>query len=66
MLAGGQLLEGTDATLSPRPVQQPHPRLWIAAFGPLALKQAAGLPVPIPRITHGNTEPAANQSANLH
>ena len=43
---GGQLLEGTDATLSPRPIQQPHPRLWIAAFGPLALKQAAAFQCP--------------------
>ncbi len=43
---GGQLLEGTDATLSPRPIQKPHPRLWIAAFGPLALKQAAAFQCP--------------------
>ena len=43
---GGQLLEETDATLSPRPFQRPHPRLWIAAFGPLALKQAAAFQCP--------------------
>ena len=27
--------------LSPAPYQAPYPRIWIAAFGPLALKQAA-------------------------
>lgn len=32
--------------LSPRPYQSPHPRLWIAAFGPLALKQAAAFGCP--------------------
>jgi alkanesulfonate monooxygenase SsuD/methylene tetrahydromethanopterin reductase-like flavin-dependent oxidoreductase (luciferase family) len=32
--------------LSPRPHQSPYPRLWIAAFGPLALKQAAAFGCP--------------------
>jgi alkanesulfonate monooxygenase SsuD/methylene tetrahydromethanopterin reductase-like flavin-dependent oxidoreductase (luciferase family) len=38
--------EGTDITLSPLPVQQPHPPLWVAAFGPLAIKQAGTLGLP--------------------
>ena len=33
-------------TLSPRPVQEPHPRIWVAAFGPLAIKQAGSLGLP--------------------
>lgn len=32
--------------LSPLPVQQPSPPLWVAAFGPLALEQVAGLGLP--------------------
>lgn len=32
--------------LSPRPVQQPHPPIWVAAFGPKALAQAGGLGLP--------------------
>jgi len=32
--------------LAPLPVQQPHPPIWIAAFGPLALKQAGMLGLP--------------------
>jgi alkanesulfonate monooxygenase SsuD/methylene tetrahydromethanopterin reductase-like flavin-dependent oxidoreductase (luciferase family) len=32
--------------LAPLPVQQPHPPIWIAAFGPLALKQAGSLGLP--------------------
>lgn len=32
--------------LSPRPLQQPHPPLWVAAFGPRAIAQAAGLDLP--------------------
>jgi alkanesulfonate monooxygenase SsuD/methylene tetrahydromethanopterin reductase-like flavin-dependent oxidoreductase (luciferase family) len=38
--------EGNDITLSPLPVQQPHPPLWVAAFGPLAIKQAGTLGLP--------------------
>ncbi|MFT7242675.1 MAG: alkanesulfonate monooxygenase SsuD [Candidatus Azotimanducaceae bacterium] len=32
--------------LAPLPHQRPHPELWIAAFGPLALKQAGRLGMP--------------------
>jgi alkanesulfonate monooxygenase SsuD/methylene tetrahydromethanopterin reductase-like flavin-dependent oxidoreductase (luciferase family) len=32
--------------LFPRPLQQPHPPLWVAAFGPKALRQAARLGLP--------------------
>jgi alkanesulfonate monooxygenase SsuD/methylene tetrahydromethanopterin reductase-like flavin-dependent oxidoreductase (luciferase family) len=38
--------QGTDLRLSPLPRQQPHPPLWVAAFGPKALGQAAGLGLP--------------------
>ena len=38
--------EGEDVILAPLPVQQPHPPIWVAAFGPLALKQAGGLGLP--------------------
>lgn len=39
---------GTDANVSlwPRPVQQPHPPIWVAAFGPKALRQAGSLGLP--------------------
>jgi alkanesulfonate monooxygenase SsuD/methylene tetrahydromethanopterin reductase-like flavin-dependent oxidoreductase (luciferase family) len=33
-------------TLSPLPVQQPHPPVWVAAFGPKALAQAGRLGLP--------------------
>ena len=36
----------TRIRLSPLPIQQPHPELWVAAFGPLALKQAGRLGLP--------------------
>ncbi|MBW2415288.1 MAG: LLM class flavin-dependent oxidoreductase [Deltaproteobacteria bacterium] len=32
--------------LSPEPVQQPHPPIWVAAFGPKALAQAGRLGLP--------------------
>ena len=32
--------------LAPLPLQRPHPPLWVAAFGPLALRQAGGLGLP--------------------
>lgn len=38
--------DGEDVYLSPLPVQQPHPPLWVAAFGPLAIRQAGGLGLP--------------------
>lgn len=46
---GYPLLEDTTKEpiyLSPRPIQKPYPEIWVAAFGPLALKQAAGLGLP--------------------
>jgi alkanesulfonate monooxygenase SsuD/methylene tetrahydromethanopterin reductase-like flavin-dependent oxidoreductase (luciferase family) len=38
--------EGRETFLAPLPLQRPHPPLWVAAFGPLALKQAGGLGLP--------------------
>lgn len=38
--------DGEPVTLSPLPVQQPHPPLWVAAFGPLAIRQAGSLGLP--------------------
>lgn len=38
--------DGKDIFLAPLPVQEPHPPLWVAAFGPLAIKQAGGLGLP--------------------
>ena len=35
-----------DVSVWPRPVQQPHPPIWVAAFGPKALTQAGGLGLP--------------------
>jgi alkanesulfonate monooxygenase SsuD/methylene tetrahydromethanopterin reductase-like flavin-dependent oxidoreductase (luciferase family) len=37
---------GAPIHLSPRPLQQPSPPLWVAAFGPLALQQVASLGLP--------------------
>ncbi len=39
---------GGDANVSlwPRPVQTPHPPIWVAAFGPKALNQAGTLGLP--------------------
>jgi alkanesulfonate monooxygenase SsuD/methylene tetrahydromethanopterin reductase-like flavin-dependent oxidoreductase (luciferase family) len=37
---------GAPAVLSPRPVQDPHPPIWVAAFGPKALEQAGRLGLP--------------------
>jgi alkanesulfonate monooxygenase SsuD/methylene tetrahydromethanopterin reductase-like flavin-dependent oxidoreductase (luciferase family) len=39
-------LPGTPAVLAPRPVQEPHPPIWVAAFGPKALEQAGRLGLP--------------------
>ena len=38
--------DGEPICLAPLPVQRPHPPLWVAAFGPLALKQVGGLGLP--------------------
>ncbi len=35
-----------EVFLSPLPIQKPYPPLWIAAFGPLAIKQAGQLGMP--------------------
>lgn len=45
--AGELVGDGDVGTpISPLPVQQPHPPIWVAAFGPLALKQAGSLGCP--------------------
>ncbi len=38
--------EGKPITLAPLPVQKPYPPIWVAAFGPLAIKQAGSLGLP--------------------
>jgi alkanesulfonate monooxygenase SsuD/methylene tetrahydromethanopterin reductase-like flavin-dependent oxidoreductase (luciferase family) len=38
--------QGDPVFLAPLPVQRPHPPVWVAAFGPLALKQVASLGLP--------------------
>jgi alkanesulfonate monooxygenase SsuD/methylene tetrahydromethanopterin reductase-like flavin-dependent oxidoreductase (luciferase family) len=46
---GGSIGEdenGAPIQLSPLPLQQPSPPLWVAAFGPLALQQVAALGLP--------------------
>lgn len=46
---GGSLGEddnGAPIQLTPLPLQQPSPPLWVAAFGPLALQQVAALGLP--------------------
>ncbi|NQZ97892.1 MAG: LLM class flavin-dependent oxidoreductase [Myxococcales bacterium] len=37
---------GDDVLLDPLPVQKPHPPIWIAAFGPKAIRQAGRLALP--------------------
>ncbi len=37
---------GAAVRLSPLPLQQPHPPLWVAAFGPKAIEQAGRLGLP--------------------
>jgi alkanesulfonate monooxygenase SsuD/methylene tetrahydromethanopterin reductase-like flavin-dependent oxidoreductase (luciferase family) len=37
---------GAASVLAPLPVQQPHPPIWVAAFGPKALEQAGRLGLP--------------------
>lgn len=44
---GEPVVDGDEAvTLAPLPVQRPHPPIWVAAFGPLAIKQAGSLGLP--------------------
>lgn len=38
--------DGKPICLAPLPVQRPHPPIWVAAIGPLALRQAALLGLP--------------------
>lgn len=38
--------DGAPVYLAPLPVQKPHPPIWVAAFGPLALKQVGNLGLP--------------------
>jgi alkanesulfonate monooxygenase SsuD/methylene tetrahydromethanopterin reductase-like flavin-dependent oxidoreductase (luciferase family) len=38
--------KGRPIVLAPLPVQRPEPEIWVAAFGPLALKQVAKLGLP--------------------
>ena len=38
--------DGTPVLLNPRPLQEPHPPLWVAAFGPKAVDQAGRLGLP--------------------
>ena len=46
-LLRGESADGSDAmTVFPRPVQTPHPPIWLAAFGPKALAQAGRLGLP--------------------
>ncbi|MEE9254552.1 MAG: LLM class flavin-dependent oxidoreductase [Pseudomonadales bacterium] len=40
-------LDGSEPVeVAPRPVQEPHPPIWVAAFGPLAIRQAGRLGLP--------------------
>lgn len=40
------MVDDSPVTLAPLPFQRPHPELWMAAFGPLALKQAGSMGTP--------------------
>ena len=42
----GMLAAWRQQQVQPLPVQQPHPPLWVAAFGPRAIAQAGGLGLP--------------------
>ena len=56
------ILEDKEILLSPLPVQKPFPTIWIAAFGPLALKQAGELGLPY---LASPVEPFNSLKANL-
>ena len=43
---GSEPSRGRPVRLVPRPVQDPHPPIWVAAFGPRALEQAGRLGLP--------------------
>jgi alkanesulfonate monooxygenase SsuD/methylene tetrahydromethanopterin reductase-like flavin-dependent oxidoreductase (luciferase family) len=42
----GDAIADANVSVWPRPVQQPHPPIWVAAFGPKALRQAGSLGLP--------------------
>lgn len=42
----GGAAEGRPVVLAPLPVQQPHPPIWVAGFGPKAVAQAGRLGLP--------------------
>ena len=42
----GEAAPPTPVHVAPLPVQQPHPPLWVAAFGPKAVEQAGRLALP--------------------
>ena len=42
----GEAAPPTPVHVAPQPVQQPHPPLWVAAFGPKAVEQAGRLALP--------------------
>lgn len=42
----GEDAAGEPLYLAPTPLQRPEPPVWVAAFGPLALEQVAGLGLP--------------------
>ena len=42
----GEGAEPTPVCVSPLPLQQPHPPIWVAAFGPKAVTQAGRLGLP--------------------
>lgn len=44
--AEGTASEGPPVVLAPLPVQQPHPPIWVAGFGPKAVAQAGRLGFP--------------------
>lgn len=44
--AVGEDASGKGIVLAPLPVQQPHPPIWVAAFGPKALAQAGRMGLP--------------------
>jgi len=42
----GDAIADPNISVWPRPVQLPHPPIWVAAFGPKALRQAGSLGLP--------------------
>ena len=44
---GEPIIDGDEpVVLAPLPLQKPYPRIWVAAFGPLAIEQAGTLGLP--------------------